>query len=128
MTGVVTGYAIAKLTGADYDLQDAALDAALGAVGGGIVSKLDKLNDLRKAAGAADNLAGAVKGSSKAQRTLAEHMKKLDDYKRNPDAVDNKGFLKNAPTQEIRDRIIKGRIKHLEAEIKAIQKAIDESN
>ncbi len=60
VTGVVTGFAIAKLTGADYDLKDAATDAALGAVGGGLVSKLGKLNRLRKAAGVATSATEAT--------------------------------------------------------------------
>ena len=53
--GVVTGFALAKLTGADYDFKDAATDFALGAAGAGIVSKLDKINDARKAATVAKN-------------------------------------------------------------------------
>jgi hypothetical protein len=44
--GVLEGFAVAKLTGSDYTWKDAAVDAALGAVGAGLV---DKLNDLRKA-------------------------------------------------------------------------------
>jgi RHS repeat-associated protein len=51
--GVVTGYALARLTGSEYDLKDAAVDFALGAAGAGIVSKLDKINDARRAARAA---------------------------------------------------------------------------
>jgi uncharacterized protein RhaS with RHS repeats len=44
VTSVVTGYAIAKLTGDEcYSWQDAAEDAALGAVGAGVLSKLNKL-------------------------------------------------------------------------------------
>ncbi len=63
--GVVTGYAIAKLTGADYDVGDALVDAALGAAGAGLVSKLDKINDLGKGARAkrhgAERLADATR-------------------------------------------------------------------
>jgi hypothetical protein len=44
--GVLEGFAVATLTGSDYTWKDAAVDAALGAVGAGLV---DKLNDLRKA-------------------------------------------------------------------------------
>jgi hypothetical protein len=44
--GVLEGFAVARLTGSDYTWKDAAVDATLGAVGAGLV---DKLNDLRKA-------------------------------------------------------------------------------
>ena len=55
---------------------------------------------------------------------LAEHRQKLADYKANPDAFDNQGILRNAPSPEVRQRIINGRIKHLEDEIRAFEKAI----
>ncbi|SEM00392.1 hypothetical protein SAMN05444354_110194 [Stigmatella aurantiaca] len=55
---------------------------------------------------------------------LAEHQQKLADYKGNPDAFDNQGILRNAPSPEVRERIINGRIKHLEDEIWAFEKAI----
>ncbi|WP_232293496.1 hypothetical protein [Stigmatella aurantiaca] len=55
---------------------------------------------------------------------LAEHRQKLADYKANPDAFDHQGILRNAPSPEVRQRIIHGRIKHLEDEIKAFEKAI----
>lgn len=57
---------------------------------------------------------------------LAEHQQKLVDYKANPDAFDNQGILKNAPSSEVRKRIINGRIKHLEDEIRAFEKAISD--
>ncbi|HEV8498612.1 MAG TPA: RHS repeat-associated core domain-containing protein, partial [Gemmatimonadaceae bacterium] len=44
-TGVAEGFLIAKLTGQDYTWKDAALDATLGAVGAGLVSKLNRLRD-----------------------------------------------------------------------------------
>jgi RHS repeat-associated protein len=72
VAGVATGFLIAKLTGADYGLKDAAVDAALGAVGGGIVSKLDKLNDLRKAAGAADDVVDATRGGKRVVEDVVE--------------------------------------------------------
>ncbi len=64
--GVVTGYALAAVTGADYDWKDAAVDAALGAAGVGIVSKLDKLNDLRRASSAL-NAGGRAMSYSRSQ-------------------------------------------------------------
>lgn len=59
------------------------------------------------------------------QKGIAEHQKKLIDYKANPDAFDNKGFLKNAPNNQIRQKIIDSRIMHLENEIKTFQKNMD---
>jgi len=56
----------------------------------------------------------------------AEHQKKLADYMNNPDAFDNQGVLKNAPTPEIRQKIIDGRIRHLQQEIKVFQDQIDQ--
>jgi hypothetical protein len=44
---------------------------------------------------------------------------------KNPDAYDNKGILKNAPNEQVRDRIINGRIQHLEHEIKTFKGNID---
>jgi len=49
VTGVITGYAIAKLSGDEcYGVRDALQDAALGAVGAGVVSKLNKLYRIAK--------------------------------------------------------------------------------
>jgi RHS repeat-associated protein len=49
VTGVLTGYAIAKLTGDEcYGWKDALEDAAFGAAGAGIVSKLTKLYRIAK--------------------------------------------------------------------------------
>ncbi|MBK9262152.1 MAG: RHS repeat-associated core domain-containing protein [Polyangiaceae bacterium] len=72
--------------------------------------------------------------STQAQRSIrsweaemAKHQQKLEAYKVNPDAFDNKGFLKNAPTPEIRQRIIESRIHHLETEIMNFRKLIDQA-
>ena len=59
------------------------------------------------------------------QKRVAEHQKKLADYRANPDAFDNKGLLKNAPSEQIRQRIIEGRVRHLEKEIQTFQENID---
>src|SRR6218665_305875 len=55
---------------------------------------------------------------------LEEHRQKLANYEANPNAFDNQGILGNAPSPEVRQRIINGRIKHLEGEIRAFEKAI----
>jgi hypothetical protein len=55
---------------------------------------------------------GGARLSTQAQRSIrswesemAAHRQKLEAYKANPDAFDNKGFLKNAPSLEIRERL-----------------------
>lgn len=60
------------------------------------------------------------------RRQVEAHKKKLDDFKRDPDAHDNRDFLKNAPSQETRERIIEGRIRNLERQIENFQKQIDD--
>ena len=66
---------------------------------------------------------GAYRIASLERRT-AEHQKKLSDYFANPHAFDHKGFLKNAPTPEIRQSIIDGRARHLQGEIDNFNKKI----
>jgi RHS repeat-associated protein len=56
---------------------------------------------------------------------LAEHEAKLEAYIRNPDQFDNKDFLKNAPSDEIRKSIIEGRIGHLQGEIENFKNQIE---
>ncbi len=62
----------------------------------------------------------AAKGGAKAtkglQKQLDKHLKKLEDYKANPDKFDNKGFLKGA-SPERRQKIIESRIQKLERQI-----------
>ena len=53
------------------------------------------------------------------------HEEKLAAYRRNPDAFDNLGYLKNAPNIIARQKIINGRIRHLEHEIKIFKENID---
>ena len=60
------------------------------------------------------------------RKQLKKHKKKLEDYINDPDGNDNKGFLKNATTQERRDGIINGRIEHLKDEIRAFEKNIED--
>lgn len=68
--------------------------------------------------------AAEVKSVRSLERNLVEHEKKLADYKRDPYAYDNKGLLKAAPSDEVRQQIIQGRIRHLETEINAFQENI----
>jgi hypothetical protein len=60
------------------------------------------------------------------QRNVEEHEDKLAKYRENPNPYDNQGTLKNAPTPEIRQRIIDGRIRHLETEISTFKQQIND--
>ncbi len=59
------------------------------------------------------------------ERLIKEHEEKLDAYKRDPEAFDNKGILEKAPNDEVRQRIIDGRVRHLENEIRTFRDNID---
>ena len=49
----------------------------------------------------------------------------MEDYKKNPDKVDNQGYLRNAGNnQELRQEIINDRIRRLEGQIKNFEKQI----
>ena len=67
----------------------------------------------------------AQKSIESLQKNIKSHQKKLEEFRKNPDAFDNKDFLKNAPSEEVRQKIIEGRIKHLEGEIKTFQDNIN---
>ena len=58
------------------------------------------------------------KASKSQYKQMTEHIDKLEKYKSNPLKYDNKGHLANAPNDAVRQRIIDGRINHLETEIK----------
>ncbi len=82
------------------------------------------------AANSADDVARVLSTSEQRslrslQKQLESHTGKLDAYRANPDAFDNLGLLERAPTPEIRQRIIDGRIRHLETEIRTFQDQID---
>ena len=55
------------------------------------------------------------------QNQIELHVQKLAEYKADPDAFDNLGYLKNAPSQQVRERIINGRVRHLQQEINTFQ-------
>lgn len=63
-------------------------------------------------------------GMRRARPTVIE----VRDYLADPDAYDNKGFLKNAPTEEVRQRIIDGRTRHLRKEIQTFHDNIAKIN
>lgn len=51
-------------------------------------------------------------------KKMSEHIDKLEKFKQNPTKYDNKGFLKNAPNEQIKQQIVKSRINHLAKEIR----------
>jgi len=59
---------------------------------------------------------------------IQEHQQKLTDYIRDPYAYDNKDLLKNAPTEEIRQKIINGRIDVIQKQIDKQMKELDKIN
>ena len=56
---------------------------------------------------------------------MEDHTTKLNAYKVDPDAYDNQGLLARTPSPEIRQRIIDGRVRHLQTEISGFQDQID---
>lgn len=65
------------------------------------------------------------------KRLIKEHEDKLRDYQRDPYSMDNKGLLKNAPNDSVRESIIRGRTKVLQDaitrhqnELRKIQEAL----
>ena len=81
-TGLITGYAIAKFSGDEcYGLQDALIDAGAGAVGAGLVSKLNKLSRIAKLRSIA-NARGleniGQKGYVETWRNATNNLEKLD--------------------------------------------------
>lgn len=61
------------------------------------------------------------KAIEKLKQRKKEHIDKLKEYKKNPQKFDNKGHLKNSPD---RQKVINGRVKHLENEVKNFDKQI----
>lgn len=62
-----------------------------------------------------------IKSISSYKDLIARHQQKLAEYIKDPMKFDNKGLLKNAPSEAVRQRIIDSRVKHLETEIKTFQ-------
>lgn len=59
------------------------------------------------------------KAAKSQYKKMVEHIEKLENYKQNPLKFDNQGLLQNTTSQQLREKIIQGRIKHLETEIQA---------
>ena len=58
------------------------------------------------------------------QQLITEHTQKMIDYQNDPDKFDNKNKLKDI-AKDIREKIIKGRLKKLEKEIEKFKKLIE---
>ncbi|WP_460754848.1 polymorphic toxin-type HINT domain-containing protein [Myceligenerans cantabricum] len=56
---------------------------------------------------------------------IEEHESKLRSYLADPDAHDNKGYLRNAPNDEVRQKIIESRARHLRKEIETFRNNIN---
>jgi hypothetical protein len=59
------------------------------------------------------------------EEQVSKHQEKLENYLADPDAYDNKDFLKNAPNSDIRQKIIDTRAGHLRKEIKTFMDQIN---
>lgn len=121
---------VKRLMAIDKPLESPAFDPVAFATG--FVGGLFKGAGARAVAAEADEAAAGVRAATRGlEKQLEKHIQKLEQYKANPFAFDNKGLLRNAPSDEIRQKIIAGRIRKLEGQIetfrKAIQKAIDEA-
>ena len=121
----------------DVDGKSIALSAAAGATGAGLLSKIGKVvktgktiknavktkkitKVFQKSKKLTSSQKKAVKGLKK---QVKEHKKKLSDFKKNPDGFDNKGFLKKA-SKDVREKIIKSRVKGLKNQINTFKKDI----
>lgn len=58
------------------------------------------------------------------EKRIREHEERIRDYKADPDAHDNLGKLKDAPSGEIRQKIIDGRVRRLTNEVKKFKNEI----
>jgi hypothetical protein len=65
-----------------------------------------------------------LKSISSLEGQIAKHQSKLVEYIKDPMKFDNMGLLKNAPSDAVRQKIIKSRINHLTQEINTFQNNI----
>ena len=108
------------------DTAKGAVDAGLLAVGGarlltGGSGALRNLLRPEPPSGAGSGLTRQTREQLEASRSsfeklIIEHRQKLDDYRANPEAFDNKGTLRGAP-DDLKPKIIAGRIKALEKQL-----------
>ena len=66
----------------------------------------------------------SIKSISSLENQIAKHQSKLAEFIKDPMKFDNKGFLKNASNDAVRQKIIQSQINHLNKEIQTFQKNI----
>lgn len=66
----------------------------------------------------AEARAELIRSERSLEANVKEHEQKIADYKKDPDAHDHEGRLKNAKTPEIREKIIAGRLNKLAKDLK----------
>ncbi|TAF30287.1 MAG: hypothetical protein EAZ57_11890, partial [Cytophagales bacterium] len=74
--------------------------------------------------GGANLTKSQLKSISSLEGQIAKHQSKLAEYIKDPMKFDNMGFLKNAPNDAVRQKIIQSRINHLNQEINTFQNNI----
>ena len=87
-------------------------------------SSSTKATSLQAAKGGANLTKFQLKSISSFESQIATHQTKLSEYIKNPMKFDNKGFLKNAPNDAVRQKIIQSRINHLNQEINTFKNNI----
>nr|WP_238786552.1 VENN motif pre-toxin domain-containing protein [Gilliamella sp. ESL0250] len=124
LAGEMMGHFEGKLSG------EVGSSYVIGGASAEIIQQVARLKTLSKAGKMNDNVGKSLSVSEqRAVRSLEEqirlHEKKLAEYKRDPYSFDNKGHLKNAPNEEVRQKIINARIKHLEHAINTFKNNIN---
>jgi RHS repeat-associated protein len=87
-------------------------------------AKKRALREAKKRAAREATRRTAKKSIKSLERQASAHRKKLAQYIRNPIKYDNKGYLKNAPNDAIRRKIIQSRVNHLQQEIRNFEAQI----
>jgi RHS repeat-associated protein len=117
--------------GASCTVPQNSLDQFLGSTGTSLLASaaLGKLGTgffgLAAPEGDAALSASDQKAIQSLEQRIADHQAKLAAYEANPEAYDNLGILRDAPSDAVRQSIIAGRVRHLESEIDAFKQAID---
>jgi hypothetical protein len=82
-------------------------------------------NVLKKMSGFGGGLKPSqIKAITSYEKLIQEHEDKLAAYIANPYKYDNKGLLKNAPNDAVRQKIIDARVHHLKHEIQTFRENI----
>ncbi len=98
-------------------IQQAIEENSAPASGGGNLNRPNLREEIEQAKGRLSK--SDYKAAKSNYQRMAEHIRKLENYKKDPYKFDNQGFLRNAPNEQARQKIIESRIAHLEQEIQA---------